>query len=256
MEDKILLCEDSMEGIFSAVYDAYVLKCDPAHTSLQIGEIDNYRLFAEYIQVLPDGQKAEKVARSLQKRFGETVYKDISYALASSREEKATAVYRTVAAGLAMKNGRAVMQNLTDPSIRLVAQLKKRVWNEAHHLAGFLRFRELENGILFSKISPENNVLAFLADHFADRLPLVHFVIYDEKRRTFLIHPAGKAWFCVPGEALNEDAIEHCSGREREYQALFRNFCRKISIKERENEALQRQLLPLHFRAYMTEFGN
>ena len=38
------------------------------------------------------------------------------------------------------------------------------------------------------------------------------------------------------------------------YQELFRTFCHNISIEERRNLKLQRNLLPLHFRLYMTEF--
>ena len=40
-----------------------------------------------------------------------------------------------------------------------------------------------------------------------------------------------------------------------EIQELFRFFCRKIMIKERENRELQRQLLPYRFQEYMVEFG-
>ena len=44
------------------------------------------------------------------------------------------------------------------------------------------------------------------------------------------------------------------SEEERNIQELFRYFCRKIMIKERENEKLQRQNLPYRFQEYMIEF--
>lgn len=254
MEDKILVCEDSLEGVFSAIYDAYTLKTDYRHISIQTGATDNFVLFADYIQIASDEQKTRKVARTIRSRLGMEAYEDICYALASEEADKATAVYRTVAAGLVLRDGRRIMEHLTDESVRLVAQLKRRVWNEAHHLMGFVRFRELENQILFAKIGPKNNVITFLADHFADRLPLEHFVIYDEIRGIFLIHPAGKTWFCITGETVDEEFTKRYSDRETEYQELFKHFCHKIAIKERENRALQQQLLPLRFQRYMTEF--
>lgn len=254
MENQILICEDSLEGIFSAIYEAYTLQADYRHISLQTGDTENFTLFSDYIPIETDERKAGKVARTIQRRLGMETYEDICYALASEEAGKATAVYRTVAIGLAMRDGRAVMGNLTEEPVRLVAQLKRRVWNEAHHLLGFVRFQELENHILFSKIGPKNNVIPFLGEHFADRLPLEHFVIYDETRGIFLIHPAGKMWFCVRGETLDEESAERYSDREREYQELFKHFCRKIAIKERENRVLQQQLLPLRFQQYMTEF--
>lgn len=45
------------------------------------------------------------------------------------------------------------------------------------------------------------------------------------------------------------------SADERRMQALFRHFCCQISIEERENPRLQRQMLPLRFREFMTEFN-
>ncbi len=44
------------------------------------------------------------------------------------------------------------------------------------------------------------------------------------------------------------------SGRELAYQELFTYFCLKIAIRERRNLELQRNMLPLRFREYMTEF--
>ena len=44
------------------------------------------------------------------------------------------------------------------------------------------------------------------------------------------------------------------SKEEAGYQELFRYFCHKIAIKERQNDKLQKSMLPLRFRPYMTEF--
>ena len=49
-------------------------------------------------------------------------------------------------------------------------------------LERILRFEELENGILYARIAPKSDILAFLIPHFADRLPADNFIIYDENR--------------------------------------------------------------------------
>ena len=59
--NNILICEPSPEGIFSAVYDTYERKLNPNITKIVLGELDNYELFAEYISVETDFEKAEKV---------------------------------------------------------------------------------------------------------------------------------------------------------------------------------------------------
>ena len=124
-----------------------------------------------------------------------------------------------------------------------------------HHLLGFVRFEELENGILFTRIAPKNNVVIFLMPHFADRFPAENFMIYDEKRELYGIHPSGKHWYLAQGKEFASKRTEwQLSDREQQYQELFRYFCHKIAIKERENKELQRNMLPLRFQEYMVEF--
>ena len=71
----VFLCEDSPEGIFTGVYDAWESRLGHNNISLQIhtGE-ENYDLFCTYRDVTPDLQKSEKVSRTLKQRLGEEVY--------------------------------------------------------------------------------------------------------------------------------------------------------------------------------------
>lgn len=252
--NTIFICEDSLEGVFTAIYTAYEKKKNPRETILQVGEEENLQLFSYYENVAADGEKTRKVARTIMREFGIEAYTDICRCLATEDKDKAQAVYQTIALGLTMNNRKEIMGNLANDYVRKVFELSRRVNNEILHLEGFLRFQELEKGILFAKIGPKNNILTFLAPHFADRFPLENFVIYDEIRKLVIVHPAGKNWSLVTGEHIDEERIKQYSEREKEYQELFTYFCHKIAIKERRNEKLQRQMLPLRFQQYMVEF--
>ena len=122
----------------------------------------------------------------------------------------------------------------------------------------FLRFRELEGGVLFARIDPRENVTALIAPHFADRFPLENFVIADTGHRVAAVHPAGRPWFLVWPNGEEADRLEqlsvHCSAAEKEMAELFRRFCASTGIRERQNQKLQQQLLPLRYRGLMTEF--
>ncbi len=37
--EQIFICEDSQEGVFTGIYDAYALKCDHDSTYIQVGEM-------------------------------------------------------------------------------------------------------------------------------------------------------------------------------------------------------------------------
>ncbi|MDR2045172.1 MAG: TIGR03915 family putative DNA repair protein [Clostridium sp.] len=287
-------CEDSLESIFTAVYRACEEKRD--HDSTRISLTEEPLLFAEPVPVKAEGEKAARVIRTLKRRFGEADYRTICLALASPEPEKAQAVYRTVLKGIRGNCAPGhLFDRLADDDIRHVFSLARGAGNECRHLRGFLRFRELAKGILFSEAAPKNNVLTFLMPHFADRLPMENFMVYDGHRDFFAVHPAGREWYLVRGGEIAEEAArpegragagtarpgegpaersvrsEEAPGagtvrpegspslwalseEEKRYRELFCRFCRSIAVKERSNPALQRSLLPLRFREYMTEF--
>ncbi len=265
MEENIILqCENSFVGILTGIYEAYALRIPHWRINLQIEEEGNLCLFSEYKKVEPDVQKAEKVSNTLQKKFGEKDFYTICLALASFSEKKAQAVYKTVVWGLSSGRRKNILGHLADDNVRTVMELGRQVENELHHLQGFLRFHELEGGILYAVMRPKSDIIMPLAEHFSDRLPMEDFLIYDEGRNQYAVHAAGKEWFMMQGESNKngDDAVNaeedmkrmQPSADDGYYQELFCRFCHTISIEARKNLKLQQNMLPLRFRPYMVEF--
>lgn len=262
MEEHVMVCENSMEGIFTGIYEAYRMKLPHRDTCMELGEGEP-RLFAVYHEVQTEPEKAEKVMRTLRELLGEERYYDLIIALYSEDPERGQAVYQTVVQLMEAKADKThkggneglgrVLDNLSNPNIHKVFTLSRNVTNEIHRQKEFLRFKELESGIMYSRIGPKSNVVELLMPHFSNRFPLENFIIYDENRNLFGIHPAKQEWFMAKDLEFQEEMLV-LSGKETGYQELFRYFCHKIAIKERENLNLQRNMLPLRFRDYMTEF--
>lgn len=258
----VLLCEDSLEGIFTGIYKAYERKENHKECKVQAGEVNNYELFAQYVEIKPEDELARKVSRTICRDLGMEAYRFICQAAAAEDDDKADAIYHTVVEGLKhhgkSRNGSVqatdIMGNLTNPYIRRVFELSRSTDFEIMRIKQFLRFRELENRILYAKIGPKCNILSFIAPHFTNRLPLENFVIHDDKRQLFVLHPAKQDWVMITGEHFNEEFTERFSQNEKQYEELFTHFCHTIAIKERKNTALQRQMLPIRFREYMVEF--
>lgn len=261
MEEKYLICEDSLEGIFTGIYEAYALREGHEHVHIQIGEEENFRLFAVYLHIMPDPVKTEKVVQTLRSRLGEHVYHTLCRAAASCYPDKGEAVYRTVVDGLTAGSGRRVLGNFKNPYVARCFELARFTANEAHYEIEFIRFQELapektgKSAVLFSRIGPKNNVVPFVMPHFADRLSIENFMVYDENRKLFGVHPAKEDWYLVSaGEefTLKEPDL---SEKEADYQELFRAFHRTIGIKSRENRKLQRQMCTYRYQDYMVEFA-
>lgn len=252
----IYRCQDSLESIFTAIYKVYEEHRRREEVFLSLD--DEPMLFSTDITVAADEDCYSKVIRTLRNRFGEDDYADICLALASPSAEKAQAVYGTVAAGLHTRCGRGhLFDNLADAEVNKAFKLARNASREYCHLRGFTRFEELEQGGMYARIGPQNNLLTFLMAHFADRFPEENFVLHDVGRDLFGVHPSVSAeqgsWYLLKGACLSEEKLPK-SAEEEKYQMLFKEFCKTIGIRERGNPVLQRGMLPLRFREFMTEF--
>ncbi len=250
----VYLCEDTPEGIFTAIYNIYEDKHNLPNTRL-LTEWEPL-LFAEYITVNTDEEKAAKVIRTIRRQFGEEDLHHIFMALSSPSLEKAEAVYRTIAYGLANRvKENHLFDHMADRYVLQTYQLGRNAGRECQHLKGFLRFRELQNGVMFAPIGPKNHLLPELMEHFSDRFPLENFMILDEGRQIFGVHKAKESWFLMSGERVMEQLkMTDVSAAEEYYSGLFQHFCKTIAIEERKNLELQRNMLPIRFRRFMTEF--
>ena len=170
---------------------------------------------------------------------------------------KADALYRTLLLAFSMEYPDRVLECLGNPYVLYLFELSRSVQNEAHHLLGFLRFKELRSGILFSEIHPKNDVLPILGEHFCDRLPQENFMIYDGTRKLALIHRAGAFDFLIAdASALDQNLIQNYSDSELEYQKLWCGFFESITIEARKNPSLQNQNIPKRFQKDTVEFQN
>ena len=251
----VFVCEDSPEGIFTGVYDAWNSRLGHENVRLEVQGEYNYSLFSEYREVAVDRLKAQKVVRSVRRSLSELAYSWIYRTALSEREDRAEAVYRFLVCGFsAGAAGRRITENLQIPAVQTVFQINRAVANEAHLQTEFLRFAEYSDHVLFSEIGPKNRVTALLMPYFTDRLPSEPFIIYDKNHQEAGVWTGKGRWYMMRG--AETEPLQALSGRtdQSEYAELWSAFFHQIGIKERENPVCQRMHLPLRYRKYMTEF--
>lgn len=249
----IFQCEDSIDGIFTGVYDAWASHYGHKHIQLSSDNSGNLMLFSEYIPVIPDSDKSRKVSRTLITRLGTDFYETIcKCAMADSHcrkltMDKANAIYQTIVMALALPEGAKVLEYLSEPCISCIFELCRQTANEGHHLLEFLRFSELKSGILFAQIHAKNDVLPILATHFTDRLPLENFIIYDASHQMAAVHKSSKDYLIVDASSLNLDLTKEHSFEEEGFRKLWCTFFDSIAIEARKNPKLQSQNIPKRF---------
>lgn len=253
MEKYIFQCEDSLDGIFTAIYDAW--SSGYGHNNIQIelkNQVTNYQLFSSYISVKTDYEKSEKVGHTIKKKISLSAYESIARAAMTNREEKADVIYRFVILGL--HYGGKIITNYSNPTVEAIFEMNRAVGNEVHHYLGFLRFSELKNRVLYAKLNPKNNVITLLAPHFADRLPSENWIIHDEVRELAIVHQVGEGWVQIDTSEVDFASLGKIGTEEEQMEQLWKAFVDAIAISERTNYQLQRQNLPIRFRGNMTEW--
>lgn len=254
----IFCCEDTVDGIFTAVYDAWDSGLGLANVTVQAGENHDRNLFASYVITETDHGKAQKVARTLRARLGMEDYQVIYQAALSCGADKGAVIFAAAVLGLAVLRKKNITRNLGNTQIMRLFELSRRVEQEGHRYRMFVRFRELEHGegeasVMFSQIEPESQVLPLLGGHFADRFPMMNFMIYDRTHSQCLVHPSGKQWVIAQDARMEEGRITRYSREEEAYAKLWRGFVSSVAIKERENPRCQMNFMPKKYWKYMTE---
>ena len=253
---KIYVCHDDITGIFSAVYDAWKERRETGDAGIALKGSVEQKLFCEYTECEEREEKVIAVEKMIKNHLGMDAYWKLYNAALSSDPAKGDAILGTMFADRRLKDSTRIMENLTSPSVEKVFALSRKVSNEAHYFKEFLRFKELESGILFARIDPKSQILACIAPHFADRLPLENWLIFDGTHEVFAVHEARKSWFLISGIEADMEILERLSESEMEIQKLWKGFFESISINERESYVRQRQHLPIWYRKNIVEFQN
>ncbi|MDO4976906.1 MAG: TIGR03915 family putative DNA repair protein [Eubacteriales bacterium] len=247
----IFVCEDSFEGVLTGVYDAWASHIHRKQLRIEVGPIGQREFFAEYVPVSANSEKTEKVMRSIHRKISYYAYRQCMYCALSAHKDRGDAIYRFLLLGFTY--GAQVTKYLQEPSVMKVFEYSRAYGNEAHYYREFVRFSSW-NQVYISHISPKGDVLSFVGDHFADRMPSEHFIIVDDVRKKAIIHPKNEECFL---RFLTEEEFQSILSYEKKkdnYTDLWQTFFETIAIKERYNPTCQRNHLPLHFRKHMVEF--
>lgn len=205
-------------------------------------------LFAELVRAGTDPERAAAARALFERRGSGESWQHARLAFLSEAAgcEDAVLAY----AALIKERGAAADDLLADARVKKVHDLSRSVGGEAHMFKGFVRFRELADKTLYSRIEPDHNILPLLTGHFKARLGTFNWVIHDARRGKAALYLGGRLIFAPLTQAK---ALEF-DGKEAQVQELWKHFFKTAAIKERTNPALQRRNVPLKYRANLTEF--
>jgi len=196
-----------------------------------------------------DIPKDENIFSCIIKGLGYYNFKLIYYVFLSEEEEKELCLYYFIKNGLKYRKKIYAQRNLK--CVQEVLRISQYVFHEIHKMKGFLRFRELENHVLYAEIEPENNILFHLSMHFQKRLSNEYWMIKDVKRGMISCYNK-KNFVIVAEEKFHLKQIVE-SKNEQKYEELWKTFYQTIGIEERKNERCRQNFMPKKYWKYITE---
>lgn len=170
----------------------------------------------------------------------------------SNNTNKELIIYYYYLNSLKYKENTIYMRNLKCVNIAL--KINKYVNSETHKLKGFVRFKELNNKILYAEIEPTNNCIGLLTNHFKKRLKNEFFAIVDNKRNIISIYDK-KNIIITNKDNIKIDELKY-SNNELEIENLWTTFYKTIGIKERKNDKCRMNFMPKKYWKYIIEMSD
>jgi len=241
----VYLHDGTLEGFFSAVFDAYTRPEKPD----VIASCDTYQNQLEQIvfHIDTEERKYERVYSGIKKHLGAEGYQKTKAAFLSHDPDKDTLLFRYLRYGFAV--GRKVHVDIAHELVNPVERLFQETRREMRQIMQFARFARMDNGVFYAKVNPKNNVLPLVMDHFARRFNIQPFIIYDEIHRLAGIYDM-QQWRL---QYVEEFSAPDCTVDDRRYQKLWKAFYDSVAIAERVNHRQRRTFMPMRFWSNLTE---
>ncbi|RYZ54878.1 MAG: DNA metabolism protein, partial [Sphingobacteriales bacterium] len=152
---------------------------------------------------------------------------------------------------------KSVENNYAHPDVLMLQQTSRKVHREKHRMEAFVRFQLTGDGIYYSIIQPDFNVLPLIAKHFKDRYADQRWLIYDVKRKYGLYYDLNE----VTDVQLRFEAdLDSPAGRsvvfdenEELYQRLWQQYFSSVNIAARKNMKLHIQHMPRRYWKNLVE---
>ena len=237
--------DGSFEGLLTAIHEAFYRRENPAGIfsahNLQTNLLDSN------IYVSTDILKYEKVQKAIIEKISSQSLQDLFYVFLSENINAGTWIYRYLKLGFRM--GCKVESFLTDETVHIINKTSQRVLREYHRMLGLLRFKLIAGNVYYAAFRPDNNIVALLAPHFEERLPMHNWIIHDVKRNLSAVYDCS-SWVLTDMEISPDINLDD---KENDYNGLWKQYFKSIAIESRRNPRLQKNFMPKRYWDFLPE---
>lgn len=236
------------EGDFLSLLNLILYLIENKIKPFQIKTIDyNPSLFDDIIHLSVPCK--EDIIDRLVDSFGTYAFQSILYVFLSDADNKELILYYFILNAIKYRQNITRMRNLK--CVSEVLKIAQYVVHESHKMKGFLRFRELENKVLYAEMEPSNDILFLISPHFQKRLQNEYWIIKDVRRGIYSLYNKKNIFYVSEKEFTLHTKL--LSEEEKNIENLWKLFYKTIGIKERKNERCRMHFMPKKYWKYITE---
>lgn len=253
----IYVYDGSFDGFLTTVFYGFEQKQEP----LRIVSIDCWQatFFDVEVHIVTDTVKSERVWKGIVRYSNEKVARMVYHAFASDISDIERSIFCYLQKLFADKT-RKFYQNLLDENSLTIYQTARKVKGETHRFLGIVRFQETLDGMFFSLIDPDHDIVGLLAPHFSRRFADRPWVIYDRKRDKGIYYDGKEVQEIILTEKQFDSmtgSLPHTLKADDEdqdrYRELWKVYYQSINIAERKNTRLLLRNLPRRYWKYLPE---
>lgn len=242
-------------GFLCCVFESFEYKEKVLRLVPKGHAIEALDLFVPTKEILTDPVKAKRVATGLVKKLGAQQSKDF-YRAFLSEDPKAIQASFSILLRL-FSNDPKILENFADPDVLYFSQTLKKITRESHRIKAFVRFSKAKDGLYFSLVEPDFNVLPLVVTFFKNRYADQKWLIYDAKRGYGFLYNTQRLEQVelapVKTEALSEASVVELDNQELHFQELWKQYFKSTNIKQRKNLRLHLKHVPKRYWKYLVE---
>lgn len=249
----IYLFDGSLPGLLTAVFEWFERK--PGLATLQLSNIFQPAAFTDTFHVVTHEEKADRVWKGFQKKLKKDWLRTFYCSYLSEMPEAYNHLFQFAIYIFKSETGAAA--NYGNDHVVALSKYAKSVEREKHRMEAFIRFQKTGDGLFYTSIDPDFNVLPLISNHFKNRYADQQWIIYDLKRKYGLhydlntveevtINFSDGAKSPNPSSALMDE-------KEELYAILWKDYFKSANIVARKNTKLHLQHVPKRYWKYLTE---
>ena len=252
----VFIYDGSYEGLLSCIFT--IFKSRVAPTAIDTEGNRQFTLLDTVTQIATNDEWAARVLKGIDERAGARASALIYKIFLSESPLCEMLVYQVVQA-IVQKGDASILDNFANPSILKAAQIEKMIHREVHRMHAFVRFQKSRDGLFYAAIDPDFNVLPLIGDHFEKRYADQPWLIFDTRRHYGLHYDQVNMAFVSVDDPICRASTNLLQGepfqdeKERQYQALWKNYFNAVNIRERNNTKLHLRHMPRRYWKYLTE---